>query len=812
MERKRTLVVVLCVAVLGAILFTACVVLQGENQPPRVDLLAPAHEATGLELDVLLQWEGQPGQAAGEARGDALAIVGFLVYFAVGDQPYAQPEPTTLQALQKEGLAYGTRYRWKVEAVQSDGQRTCSRESFFTTKPLQNSAPQLGLLNPVNGATGQATQLTLSWEATPGSQLNQGSRAVSLDGFFVYFAKQGESYPGPQWLGVKQLEKEQLEYDTSYKWKVVAVQSDGQVATSAEHTFTTVQQTVYNPPSIQLAAPANGATGQATQLTLTWEATPGSQLNQGSRGVLLQGYHVYLARQGESYAEPRWTTTTQIQETNLEHNATYKWKVTVLQSDGQVATSEERTFSTLESSGAPQVELVGPVNFATGQATSLTLTWEATPGVQVGGMRAVSITGYDVYLAKASEAYGSPEQVPAKELQKANLEHDTQFKWKVVAKQSDGKSTASEQWVFSTVEESYNLPQVTLQNPANASDMASRNPTLTWEATPGTPNNASARAANLESYAVYFAKVGEDYGSPTIVETKSLAKVDLAQYTEYKWKVTAHQSDGQQATTPDATFLTAYTFRMGDTRGGGDGDEKPAHGVLLTYEFEMGKYEVTFDQYDTYLVATGQPTETVSGEGWGRGSRPVIWVCWEDAAMYCNWLSLLSGLPPAYDETTWELLNEEGATTTDITQVKGWRLPTEAEWEYCARGGAADITDGVEANDYRYAGSDTLSEVGWYGDNSGWKSQPVGEKEPNELGLYDMSGNVWEWCHDLYDRDWYDEGLQTNPIGPEVGPERVVRGGGWNSIASYCRASDRSWWWFPSGYASNIGFRLCRTK
>jgi len=144
------------------------------------------------------------------------------------------------------------------------------------------------------------------------------------------------------------------------------------------------------------------------------------------------------------------------------------------------------------------------------------------------------------------------------------------------------------------------------------------------------------------------------------------------------------------------------------------GNEKPVNRVYLD-DFIISKYEVTFAEYDKFCEETGRSKP--GDRGWGRGSRPVINVTWNDATAYCEWLSKETG--------------------------KKYRLPTDAEWEYAARGGN-------KSRGYKYSGSNSLNEVGWYSGNSRRKTQPVGIKQPNELGIYDMAGNVWEWCSDRY--------------------------------------------------------------
>ena len=253
---------------------------------------------------------------------------------------------------------------------------------------------------------------------------------------------------------------------------------------------------------------------------------------------------------------------------------------------------------------------------------------------------------------------------------------------------------------------------------------------------------------------------------------------------------------------PSMILVEGGTFQMGNTRNDSEGhsDEKPVHTVNLTYDYRIGKYEVTFDEYDAFCNATGRSKP--GDEGWGRGTRPVMNVSWMDAIGYCNWLSEKEGIAKAYDSNG-NLLDGNGNIMTDITRVEGYRLPTEAEWEYAALGGS-------DSKGYKYAGSNTLSEVGWYDGNSGRKTQPVGQKKANELGLYDVSGNVWEWCHDWYGD--YASTTQTNPTGPNSGSLRLARGGSWNMADWGCRVAHRNNTLVPTYTGRSTGFRVARTS
>ena len=197
-------------------------------------------------------------------------------------------------------------------------------------------------------------------------------------------------------------------------------------------------------------------------------------------------------------------------------------------------------------------------------------------------------------------------------------------------------------------------------------------------------------------------------------------------------------------------YVSGGTFTMGATSEQGSeayDDEKPTHSVTLS-SFYLCKYEVT---QALWRAVMGNNPSRFKGN-----NLPVEQVSWNDCQTFISRLNNLTG--------------------------KNFRLPTEAEWEYAARGGN-------RSRGYKYSGSNALSDVAWYEDNSGDKTHPVGSKSPNELGLYDMSGNVWEWCSDWYGT--YSSSSQTNPTGASRGSNRVRRGGGWGNDASYCRSSFR---------------------
>ena len=216
----------------------------------------------------------------------------------------------------------------------------------------------------------------------------------------------------------------------------------------------------------------------------------------------------------------------------------------------------------------------------------------------------------------------------------------------------------------------------------------------------------------------------------------------------------------------EMVFVKGGTFTMGATAEQGSdvySDEKPTHSVTVS-DFYIGKYEVTQAQWRAVM---GSNPSYFKGD-----NLPVEQVTWNDVQEFIKKLNAQTG--------------------------KRFRLPTEAEWEYAARGGN-------QSKGYKYSGSNNISEVAWYKDNSNSKTHPVGQKTPNELGIYDMSGNVYEWCQDWYGD--YSSSSQTNPTGPSSGSYRVKRGSCWYYSARSCRVSNRGSN-IPDSRSGSSGFRL----
>ncbi len=251
---------------------------------------------------------------------------------------------------------------------------------------------------------------------------------------------------------------------------------------------------------------------------------------------------------------------------------------------------------------------------------------------------------------------------------------------------------------------------------------------------------------------------------------------------------------------PQLIYVKGGQFTMGDDLR--SEEERPAHVVNLS-GFYIGKYEVTVAQFREFIEKSAYVTDAEkeglsyvwdganliygkNGVTWrddvygnrrvNEEDHPVIHVSRNDAEAYCKWLSQQTG--------------------------KKYRLPTEAEWEYAAKGG-------IRHDKFIFSGGNEMGNVGWYAGNSGQKTHPVGKKKPNGLGVYDMSGNVWEWCSDWY--ALYKPDTVTNPQGPATGENGILRGGAWRFFDTRTRCTSRRDTQ-PAFNGSGIGFRVAATK
>ncbi|MCP4545964.1 MAG: formylglycine-generating enzyme family protein [bacterium] len=316
------------------------------------------------------------------------------------------------------------------------------------------------------------------------------------------------------------------------------------------------------------------------------------------------------------------------------------------------------------------------------------------------------------------------------------------------------------------------------------------------------------------------------------------ARADYPDYDgDYHVRV---QADDGQSSPPPGTFvlIPAGSFTMGSPLDElGRHPDEQQHEVTLTRSFYVQTTEVTNQQYvamaqfaydnDPPLVTATSSSLQDNQDGStqelldldsgyceisfsggvftvdsGKENHPVKGVTWYGSACYCDWMSLQADLPKAYDHS-----GDWSCNAGDPYNAEGYRLPTEAEWEYACRAGSITALANGEITVLTCGYDPVLAEIGWYcGNDEGWPS-PVAQKIDNAWGLFDMHGNLYEWCNDWYRTYGGDE---TDPIGSGSGDYRMIRGGHWNDYALYCRSAERDVG-IPSSIRSHIGFRPVRS-
>lgn len=256
-----------------------------------------------------------------------------------------------------------------------------------------------------------------------------------------------------------------------------------------------------------------------------------------------------------------------------------------------------------------------------------------------------------------------------------------------------------------------------------------------------------------DGYEVIYDTIDVTYKNTEFIYELKKSFVEEKQYSKIEEK--------KKVISPKMIFVKGGNFKIKN-------DDLSFNTVVIN-DFYIGQFEVTFKEYDFFCESTGR--DEPSSSSWGRGKRPVINVTWNDASEYCRWLSDHLG--------------------------KKCRLPSEVEWEYAAKGGQL-------SHNYEFSGSDDIGDVCWYWINNGKKTKEVGTREPNELDIFDMSGNVWEWCN-----DWYTEIFDPNKtqISADSQEFRVLRGGSWYDYNNACTVKNRNKA-EPDHSDNDIGFRV----
>jgi formylglycine-generating enzyme required for sulfatase activity len=354
--------------------------------------------------------------------------------------------------------------------------------------------------------------------------------------------------------------------------------------------------------------------------------------------------------------------------------------------------------------------------------------------------------------------------------------------------------------------------------PAPTAPQAPRNVRV---GTPGTDSVSLSweSAGSGISYRVYYSNQNDPSGAKPLGNPTAAPSFNVNSMTggtAYYFWVTAIKDGLESAKSQAVTVRTAAvpvnpapdgfvringgTFTMGSPASEVDRweNEGPQHQVTVS-SFSIGKYEVIQREW---VAVMGSNPSFFKGD-----NLPVEQVSWYDAIDYCNQRSVKEGLTPTYtvdkgrgDPNNTSSYDEIKWAVTWNRSANGYRLPTEAEWEYAAKGGNKDSMA------YEYSGSNSVEGMAWYYGNSN-STHPVGTKAANSLGLHDMSGNVWEWCWDWYGS--YTGSAQTDPTGASSGSDRVLRGGGWGDSAGYARSANRVAYG-PSYRGLDLGFRLVR--
>jgi formylglycine-generating enzyme required for sulfatase activity len=629
----------------------------------------------------------------------------------------------------------------------------CKKDSV-TEPPKDTEKPTVSILYPASGSDVKAdTTYTVIADA------NDNTKVVKVE-FYINGQNSGSDSLAP------------FEYRWS-TWGLTTTQTimakafdeAENIGTSAVISVSIKGVANHAPAAPTNPAPADSSAGQLINPTLRWSCSDPD-------GDVLR-YDVYFDTNNPPIAQVATEqSAASLSRTGLSSSTKYFWKVVAKDNRGGTTTGVTWSFTTTNPPAVPSNPY--PTDAATGVPASSTLSWSCSDP------EGDALT-YDVYfgISNPPTTQVATGQI-ATTLSRTGLSNSAKYYWKVNAKDSKGATTSGIIWSFTT---GANNPPTVPSNPSpvNAATGISTIPTLSW--------SCSDPDGDALAYDVFLGTSN----NPTITistnqSATSINPTQLAMSTTYYWKITAKDDKGVIASGPVWSFTTSSvsvpsgmvaviggTFQMGSSNTIDNG-ASPPHSVTLS-SFYLDKYEITYEKWTdvrNWGLTHGYTDlgAGTNGSGATGSNYPVTNVNWYDVVKWCNARTEMDGLTPVYyTSNTLTTVYRNGfldlATDAVSWTANGYRLPTEAEWEYAARGGN-------QTHGYVYSGSNTIGDVAWYATNSGSPHQ-VGLKQPNELDIYDMSGNDLEWCWDWYGAYW--SGAQIDPKGSTSGTGRVCRGG-----------------------------------
>ena len=669
------------------------------------------------------------------------------------------------------GLEYGTTYYVRAYAANANGVAGYGKEVTFTT---------LDKLLPTVTTTSEVTDITVSSATCGGEVTFEGNVAVTAKGI-CWSTRQNPTIEDSKTtngsgVGSYISNMTNLEHNTTYYVRAYATNEVG-TAYGKEVSFTTIEKLL----------PTVTTTAEVTEITVGSASCGGEVTFEGNVAVTAKGI-CWSTSKNPTIEDSKTTNGSGVgsytsKMTYLEHNTTYYVRAYATNEVG-TAYGEEVSFTTLE-------KLLPTVT--TAEVTDIKLFSAVCGGEVISGGDAVVVARGVCWNTSGTPTVSDTYTMDGTNIgsfvsSMKNLEHNTTYYVRAYATNAKGVTGYGEEVTFTTLDTL--LPTVTTATEITGITVSSAkcggevtfngNVTVTargicWSTTqtPTIEDNKTNNGSGVGSYTSNMTNLEHN----TTYYVRAYASNEKGTSYGEERTFTTLEFSNQTFTVNGVSFtmiaVEGGTFQMGATSGQGsdaDSDERPVHSVTLS-DYHIGETEVT---QELWTAVMGNNPSYYSG----NPQRPVEQVSWNNCQTFITKLNQLTG--------------------------KNFRLPTEAEWEYAARGGN-------KSKGYKYSGSNTIDDVAWYyTSNSGSKTHDVKTKQANELGIYDMSGNVCEWCQDWYGS--YSFIPQTDPTGPSSGSGRVFRGGSWSSGALHCRVSNRSYYSTTGSKGDHLGLRLCLSQ